>query len=228
MRKTIIPLLFFLLLVPALATAAPPRPGAYVSGFIGASIPTGTNADSVDFVSGNSFNDRVKFDPGIYLGATGGYDFGMLRLEGEISYRNSDIKSITDKSDGFSLRNVDGDIEAIAFMANGFVDFHNTSRVTPYIGGGIGFASLRLSDTTAVDTRGGQVGSFPVYGAADDTVFAWQAGAGVEIALNRQVSLDLGYRYFATEKADFESDLDINTSMKYESHNATVGVRFKF
>jgi opacity protein-like surface antigen len=144
----------------------------------------------------------------------------MLRLEGELSYKNSEIKSITSNLDGTRLRNLNGDIGTLAFMANGFFDFHNPSIMTPYIGGGVGFASLHLSDTTS--------GNVIVYGAADDTVFAWQAGAGVEIALNRQVSLDLGYRYFGTERADFESDLAIDTSMKFESHNATVGVRFRF
>jgi opacity protein-like surface antigen len=190
MRKTLISLLLFLLLIPALAMAAPPRPGAYVSAFIGAGVPSGADANSFDFVTGQPFNDRVEFDPGYYLGATGGYDFGMLRLEGELSYKNSEIKSITSNLDGTRLRNLNGDIGALAFMANGFFDFHNQSIMTPYIGGGVGFASLHLSDTTS--------GNVIVYGAADDTVFAWQAGAGVEIALNRQVSLDLGYRYFGT------------------------------
>lgn len=228
MRKTIMPLLLFLLLIPSLSMAAPLRQGAYVSVFIGGGVPSGTNVSSFDFVTGESFFDRVEFDPGIYVGATGGYDFGMLRLEGELSYKNSEIKSITDKTDGFRFRNVDGDIGALAFMANGFMDFHNTSMVTPYVGGGIGFASLHLSDTTVTDTRGGTIRDIISYGSADATVFAWQAGAGIEIALNRQVSLDIGYRYFGTEKADFESDINIDTSMKYESHNGTVGVRFRF
>lgn len=228
MRKTIISTFIALLFLPALSMAAPPVPGAYVSGFIGAGVPSESDAAAADFVSGRFFNDRVEFDPGINLGATGGYDFGMLRLEGEISYKNSGIKSIRDKSDGVRLQNVDGNMEALAFMANGFFDFHNTSKLTPYIGGGVGFASLYLSDTTALDPRTVPARNIISYGAADDTVFAWQAGAGVEIAMNRQVSLDVGYRYFATEKANFESDLNINTRMKFESHNASVGVRFKF
>lgn len=220
MRKTVIPLLMCLLLLPCAAMAAAPVQGPYVSGFIGASIPSGSDTTSTDFVTGNSFSDRVKFDPGINLGGTGGYDFGMVRLEGELSYKYSEMKSITNRITGARLQNVDGNLGVLAFMANGFFDFHNNTPVTPYIGGGIGFASLQLSDTFSRNVL--------VYGESDDLVFAWQAGGGVEVALNRLLSLDLGYRYFATERADFESNRAIDTRMKFQSHNATVGVRFKF
>ena len=113
-------------------------------------------------------------------------------------------------------------------MFNPFFDFHNNSPVTPYIGGGIGFAALHIDDTFGTDTRGGFSERLFLYAEDDDTVFAYQAGAGIEIALSRTLSLDFGYRYFGTSTADFDSDFAIETEMKFESHNAMAGMRVKF
>lgn len=207
------------LAVPAISPAASAYPGGYMSGFLGINLNSDTNAAGTDFFLNEDFDDRVEFDPGISVGGTAGYDFGTVRLEGELSYKHAEIGSVTSQS-GFPFRNVNGGIGAGAMMFNGFFDLHNNSRITPYLGGGIGFASLHLSDTTTLGE--------PLYGAADDTVFAYQLGTGVEIDLNRFYSLDIGYRYFVTDRATFDSDLDISTSLKFESHNATLGFRFKF
>lgn len=214
--------------IPSICTAIPARPGPYVSGFLGISVPRDADVTSTDFVNNTTFSDRVEFDPGISIGGTGGYDFGFLRVEGELSYKHSEIKSVTDKADGFQFGNVDGNLGALAMMFNAFFDLHNQSPVTPYWGAGIGFAALHLSDTFGTDTRGGRFQRTLLYPSDDATVFAYQAGAGLEIALNRQLSLDVGYRYFGTDKARFNSDVFTATELKYESHNAVVGVRFKF
>jgi opacity protein-like surface antigen len=50
----------------------------------------------------------------------------------------------------------------------------------------------------------------------------------MEIAIQRKLSLDLGYRYFGTAKGTFDKDFNRNVDLKFESHNATLGVRVKF
>ncbi|MBT1075100.1 outer membrane protein [Geobacter grbiciae] len=204
--------------MPAMSQATPARPGGYFSGFLGVSIPRDADVSGTD--SGTSFNDRVEFDPGIAVGGTAGYDYGFLRLEGELSYRHSEIKSVT-ASDGYRFHGVDGDLGALAVMANAFVDMHNQSPITPYVGGGVGFAVLNLGNTTSTELD-------PLYEKGDDTVFAYQAGAGVEIALNPIMSLDLGYRYFGTSKATFDEGVVTATKFRFESHNALMGLRVKF
>lgn len=211
------------LMIPAICSAIPLVPSPYVSVFAGASIPQSTNVTTNDFNNYTTFNDRVEFDTGVYAGGTAGLDFGLLRLEGELSYRYSDIKSITDQSDGFQFQNVDGDLGALTFMTNAFIDLHNPSPITPYFGGGAGFAVLNLSDTF-----GGAPAQGLLYPNGSETVFAYQVGAGLEIALNRMLSLDLGYRYFATDKASIESKSISTTNLKLESHNAMVGLRMSF
>ncbi len=223
----IIAAVFTALSLPAICTAAPARHGGYVSGFIGASMTRDTDSTTVDFLTPvTTFNDRIQFDPGITVGGTGGYDFGFLRLEGELSYKHAELKAIDDKISGSRYRSIDGSLGALAMMGNVFFDLHNNSPVTPYWGAGAGLAVLNLSDTFGTNTTTGSRDF--IYSNANDTVFAYQAGGGVEIALNRQLSLDLGYRYFGTSTATFDKDVLRTTELKLESHNVAVGLRVKF
>ena len=216
------------LLIPAVSQSTPPNPGSYLSGFIGVTIPRDSIVSTDDFITSNSFTDRVELYPGINLGMTGGYDFGYLRMEGELSYKYSETKDVVDQSDNFRFRNVDGNLAALAMMFNTFADLHNSSPLTPYFGGGIGFATLYLSDTFGTDTRGGMLKRTLLYLNDYDTVFAYQIGGGVEIALHPALSLDLGYRYFGTSTARFDKSIDQSSRLKFENHNATVGLRMKF
>jgi opacity protein-like surface antigen len=209
--------------IPSLSQAAG-RPGPYFSGFLGTSFATDTTVSSFDNSTpfGTTFSDRVSFDPGVYVGGTGGYDFGFLRLEGELSYRHAGIDTVTDVN-GSRFRNVDGDVGVFATMFNAYFDMQNPSRVTPYLGGGIGFATVHISDTTGFNNSG----KVFLYDRSSDTVFAYQVGAGMDIALTNRYSLDVGYRYFKTEKATLDGDF-ITSELRFESHNAMVGFKFKF
>jgi len=209
-----------LLSIPALSSAAAGRPGPYFSAFLGASFASDTTVSGFD--GSTPYSDQVTFDPGVYVGGTGGYDFGFLRLEGELSYRNAKLDTVTEN--GAPFRNVDGDLGVFATMFNVFLDLHNPSRVTPYLGGGIGFANLHLNDTTGRSTSGNFI---RLYDDSNDTVFAYQVGAGMDVAINSRYSLDIGYRYFITEKAKLDGDF-ITSNLRFESHNAMVGFKVKF
>lgn len=205
--------------IPTMGEAAYARPGGYFSGFLGVNIPRDAE------ITGPGLADQVEFDPSVAVGGTAGYDYGFLRLEGEISYRHAEIGNVYDTLSGIRYRSVDGDVGALAVMANAFFDMENDTPVTPYWGGGIGFAVLDLGDTTGIAPGGGIT---DLYYNGNDTVFAYQAGAGVEIALNPFLSLDLGYRYFGTSKASVDEDSPLETRFKLESHSALMGLRVKF
>jgi opacity protein-like surface antigen len=211
-----------ILSIPSLGAAETGRPGPYLSVFIGPSFAQDVNVSGFDYFSNLPFNDRLSFDTGVYTGGTGGYDFGFMRVEGELSYRYADIGSVS-FANGVSFNNSDGNVGVFATMLNVYFDMHNSTRFTPYLGGGIGFATIYISDTYGYGTGGyGQL-----YGYSDDTVFASQVGAGVDIALNNRFSLDLGYRYFITETAHFSSYIG-SSGFQFESHNAMIGAKFKF
>jgi opacity protein-like surface antigen len=226
-KRLIVFVALVILVIPTICSAMPPRPGPYMSGFLGVSLPVDTDATSTQYGAGaKTYNDRVEFDPGINIGGSGGFDFGFVRIEGDLSYKSGEMSSITEKTSQTKYTNVDGRVGASSVMFNAFLDLRNPSPVTPYIGAGIGFATLHLDDAFGTDANTGY--RTRLYESDDDSVFAYQVGAGLEIALTHMLSLDLGYRYFGTAKAKFNRNTSTATELKFESHNASVGFRVKF
>jgi opacity protein-like surface antigen len=226
-KKLMVLITLATLALPMICLAAPPHPGPYVSGFLGVSSLMQTDITSA--VSGPGatiYSDRVEFDLGGNVGGAGGFDFGFVRLEGELSYKSGEISKITEQNRGTRITAVDGRLGALAMMFNVFFDLHNATMVTPYIGGGAGLATLYLSDTYGTEMQTGNRSR--VYRSDDDTVFAYQAGAGLEIAFTRMFSLDLGYRYFGTTKAKLNNHYAMETELRFESHNVSIGFRVKF
>lgn len=219
--------------VPPFSEAASGQQGPYFSGFLGASFFKDIDATSYDFQYTQT-REHVGLNSGVYGGGTGGYDFGFVRVEGELSLRAAAIDSITSKTNSSIIHNVDGDVGVFSAMINAFFDLQNGSRFTPYLGGGIGVAAMYISDTYGYVSKKGSNSTYyeTLYGESDDTVFAYQLGGGIDIALTKRLSLDLGYRYFRTGEARFNSDYwdftNSSSSMRFESHNAMVGLKMKF
>lgn len=111
---------------------------------------------------------------------------------------------------------INSDASLFGFLANAFYDIKNSSPFTPYIGGGIGFAQIYVGQGTS--TTG-----VLLWNKDNDTVFAYQLGAGVGINAGKNLTFDLGYRYFGTSDVKF----DLLTA-DVASHNVLAGVRYKF
>lgn len=125
------------------------------------------------------------------LGVVGlGYAFGSgFRPELEYGYRSNDVRQ---------EQGADGEERVNSAMANLWYDFGSLiagSKLRPYVGGGAGAANVRFQEV--VDEAG-------VSRSADDTVFAYQAGAGLNYLASQRLTLSLGYRYLETDKARFE------------------------
>ena len=215
--KTSVTICTFLvmLLSPALVIAAD---GPYISGHIGASWLS--NADFDGGVPGIRFSSEVEFDTGIHLGAAFGYDFGAFRVEGEFGYQSHEFKETTDfELNGIPRSDVDadGDYDAFIFLINGFYDIDTGTKLTPYLGAGIGFAVLDINDLFI-----GDADIRIVRGDNDDAVFAYQLAGGIAYEITAQIVADLSYRYVATSDPDFAGLED------YNSHNLMAAVRFFF
>ena len=62
-------------------------------------------------------------------------------------------------------------------------------------------------------------------------VFAYQLAAGVGYVISKQITLDLGYKYFATAKPEFEFSAGFGggkVEAEYSSHNIFLGLRYSF
>jgi opacity protein-like surface antigen len=74
-----------------------------------------------------------------------------------------------------------GSIRTFAIMANVWYDIPMSEGITPYIGGGIGYAENEVEHGLVMNgTEGG---------------FAWQLGAGANFAISDKMSIGVGYRY---------------------------------
>jgi opacity protein-like surface antigen len=84
-------------------------------------------------------------------------------------------------------------------MFNGYVDMGTWWGVTPYIGGGLGFAYNKLSGFT--DTGYAYTGNDPASPTGGYLTdggkwnFAWALMAGLSFNVTQNLKLDLGYRY---------------------------------
>jgi opacity protein-like surface antigen len=182
----------------------------YLSGWGGLS---GQSSDTLDF---QTFKYDVDYKNGYALGAAAGYDFGPARLEVEYSYRNNDINKL-------EIMNVEvndsGNMEIEAFMINGYYDFNTYDIATPYlvIGGGwadVTMDGVKANGVTIVDD--------------DDNVWAAQIGAGVQVAINKHLAVDIGYRFFVTDDPEFKAPDGTKVETDVKNHVGMIGLTFKF
>ncbi|MBW1616042.1 MAG: porin family protein [Deltaproteobacteria bacterium] len=160
------------------------------------------------FDSNNPQDVELEYDSGIVLGAAAGYDFGSARIEGELAYQQNDIdkiKSVNQENE------VSGDVSSFALLINGYYDFYNSTKFTPFVTAGIGFTKIGLEDKSDNDKD-------------EYTVFAYQIGAGIGYALTEKVTIESKYRYFATSDYEFEH----SGELEYNRHNLLFGVRVDF
>lgn len=123
------------------------------------------------------------------------------------------------------------DIESWLGLVNAYVDLGQWCGITPYVGGGVGMASvsvLGLRDTNpAQDTT---------YYGADHTEynFAWALYAGMSYDVTDRVTLDFGYRYLDLGDAKTGTATDYVGTSSYggveirdiTSHDLMLSARF--
>jgi opacity protein-like surface antigen len=104
-------------------------------------------------------------------------------------------------------------------MANAWYDFDLGLPITPYVGGGIGLAQVKISG----DLDGSRLFE------KNDSVFAWQVGAGASLPISDTTKLFLDYRYFSAADAHLKLEPGYNggsISADFNSHSLMLGVRF--
>jgi len=207
MKKIILLLLNCLIVFSFFTTAY--ATGPYVSGNIGLALLT--DSDLTDSTA-PGVTIELESDMGVALGIALGYSFSNnTRIEGELTYQMNDIDQENMIGVGLAAA---GDTSALAFLLNGYYDFVSNSKWTPFISAGIGIAKIEVDDFSVFGT---------LIGSDDDTVLAYQVGAGVGYAVNEKVTIDLKYRYFGTSDPKFGT-----TEAEYSSHNFYFGIRRSF
>lgn len=173
-------------------------------------------------------------DDGFGFGLAFGNDFSYstaypIRLEAEYIYHGEskfkkgpsiiELNGLQHASQSFKIK-------AHTLMVNGFYDINIDSVITPYVGGGLGMAYLKSSYSSNV-VNGAPIN---VNTSNNDWSFAWNIGGGVSYALDNQMSLDFGYRYFDMGDAE-PGSLHTNgysgsPKIDLTSHEFSIGLRF--
>lgn len=185
--------------------------GMYFSVFGG-----GTYLENSTLQANGNDVGELTFDTGWNVGGAFGQDYGNLRAEIEAVYRLNQVDT-ADISPNVppnpyltpGKKKVDADATVLTYLVNVFWDFENKSPLTPYVGGGIGFATIDISDDVADE---------------DNTVFAYKVATGIAWKLTPGLDLLVDYSFLATTDPEAYGEVDA----EYATHNLSGGIRFRF
>lgn len=220
---------------PALNANATTKNGFAVRGMAGYAFPSGLRVeaeidyrqhktDDLDVKSPGSLVDLAAPDVAASVNAQAGsavYPDPVNTSYGDLltdAHKAGAATAVT------GTRPIKGNFSMLAFMANVDYDFDTGSRWVPYVGGGLGVATISIDTETEEGTS-----------LADDsdTVFAYQVGAGLgyEFPLEegRSITVSLDWRYFATQDPTFKGDVtggefDVGIS----GHDIGIGLIYGF
>ncbi|MFT5576006.1 MAG: OOP family OmpA-OmpF porin [Bermanella sp.] len=171
-------------------------------------VPCSTSAGSLASLFPNvagpgvAQNFATEYDTGDGFEVSVGYDFpGAFRLDLNVIQFENDIDQINGQP-------AIGAVKTQQLIGNFWVDFNESGIVQPYLGVGLGASKLAL-------------------GGADDTVITAHAGLGLNFALGSHFKLDLGYRYYDGQDAEFENATSIVRS-KLAGQRLLLGLRYDF
>jgi len=194
-------------LLPTLANAD--SPGLYIGLGAGVTLPRQSDIEAP------GIDTKADLDNGWKGIGSVGYKFtNGIRSELELGYGSNQIDKIADIA-------ADGDILNRTAMLNAFYDFNNVlpwSRVTPYVGLGLGVDWVKIRNATIPGFR------------VDDSeiTFAYQAMAGLNFDITDQLSANLGYRWFHAPDFDVTSDTGAKVNTNYATHMFLIGMRWSF
>ena len=177
--------------------------------------------NDADLDDDGGFDDEISFDTGFLIAGAAGYAHESgFRGELELGYR----KNNNDELDFEFIGSFDakGDTSAFTTMVNGYYDIDfGVPKFRPYVGFGIGLAvidtEVRAAGIKLVDDS--------------DTVFAYQALAGMAYHFTPNVAATLGYAFLATTDPKFKIEPGAGTGSvdaEYASHNVMAGIRYTF
>ena len=215
------------------------------------------NPDRIQVEEGQCSDDPVPWGPlkesfdgglGILAGVALGYRMGNFRIEGEYFYRNAahdgtDVPRNADYDPSTlpqfeTVQDAVDDVLTHNFFANLYYDFHSDSKFTPYLGMGVGLASVTveyrtlwhrsgISQTKVFDNnrQGGQELNQKLAGTItgdraklSDLLFGYQALAGVDYQVSDPVSIGLKFRW-----ADFGEFKDESHYDRLRNHASVAG-----
>ncbi|MCU0818829.1 MAG: acyloxyacyl hydrolase [Beijerinckiaceae bacterium] len=210
--------------------------GFYLRGDLGTGIHAYSNAALVPALAGSG-TVASAVDATGFISVGAGYQFNsFLRTDATLDYRFPSRFQIVENTVGppAGQNVVRGNLSGIVGLANVYVDLGTWHRITPFVGGGIGFATMMTSSVR--DTGfGGFAGGSGTAPSKTETRFAWAIHAGLGYDLTANLKAEAAYRYLHIG--------DVNTARivctvpcaafngrikSLDSHDLKVGLRYVF
>ncbi|MEO5937708.1 MAG: OmpA family protein, partial [Sphingomonas sp.] len=219
----------------ALATPALARDKAWYVGVEGgAMIVEDIHFDITSGATTTKNAAQVDHEYGYDVGGTVGYDFGMFRIEAEVAYKGAAVDQwrSTLRTPAFQASGAassvtpatypyaGGKTTALSFMLNGMLDFGDDDGLQGFVGGGVGVARVK-AEKYALNRFGSFLDD-------SDTVFAWQAIAGVRAPLTDNIDATLKYRFFNAQNVKLVDVSGRTLEGRFRSHSIMGGVTFNF
>ena len=215
------------ILLPAGVSAQENRPYIVMSGLMLALVESeGTYSDSGETLS-------AEFDMDAGYGATLAFGFGAApgaSAEIEVGYRATDLARLENMRVATSAVTAtripgtvsgSGSLNTSSLMVNGYYTF-DVRAFRPYVGAGVGLARHEWSNSgRLIPSPVGDI--YLPETSDDDVVFAYQLMLGLNWILADNLEARAGYRYFATNKADFGG-----IEAGYATHNVDGGLIIRF
>ncbi|MBM3568879.1 MAG: porin family protein, partial [Alphaproteobacteria bacterium] len=198
-------------LVAFAGTAFAADQGLYIGAGFGYNKPRDENFSGAGTAGGS---DKVSYDRGWVGMLNLGHAYGNgFRSEVELSQRNNG----SDKVNG---QGGSGDTIARALMLNGIYDISLGSSFVPYVGLGLGYASVKA------DNLGTFNGTRTVNDSDRSLAFQGILGVGFEVSDNLRLGLD--YRYFGTRELDLKNSAGGGVDADYRTHSVMASLRYLF
>lgn len=168
-----------------------------------------------------TYKGKTSFNPSL-TSVTETYQRSYSVVEGSYTYTGNNTESMTSlvNEPGF----ITNELRTHQLMLNGYYDFKNTSKFTPYLSAGVGVTHLK-----------NKVSFYDVSETDTDNNFTWSVGAGVAYKVTPNVSLDVGYRYVDVGDFEFSKTMPVESwtetfqsTADLSSHDYTVGIRYNF
>jgi len=228
-----------------LSLPPPPQPvatvdtGWYLRGYLGMSNQFFKGLGHPDFLTAQQFGwfDKGGFDSAPFGGVGIGYTVNnWLRFDVTGEYRGKagfHALDFYDFNGPFTNSYTASKSEWVG-LVNAYIDLGTWWCITPYVGAGVGFASIRIDhfrDLNVIASGGGFADS------GTKTNFAWALHAGASYKVTSNLAIDFSYRYLNLGKGESGglSNLDpsINPPTLYpvtfnriQSHDLMLGFRW--
>lgn len=222
--------------------------GWYLRGDIGVGLQSVDKYEQSDVAAfGGSFFGKTE-ETAFFGGVGAGYRFNnWFRVDGTLEYRGGASVGVSDSiynpfAGGTQTNTYKGNLSSMVALFNAYVDLGTWNCLTPYLGAGIGVARNEISGLTdqgivfANQPFGPVSPTLGTAGSGDETGLAWALMAGLGYEVNKNLTLEVGYRYLNLGDAKSGPIRNAFLAESYaplkaksiDSHDFKIGMRWNF